>query len=189
MKLLSTILIASFPVVFLVSCEKKGTSPEESFPAANQLVLFQVEYTNHAWGYSHCGIIIDSSGSAGYFNLPEIWHSPDSTGYISESGMNENIQQLDTTFYLPDRNTLLKYFNMVGNAAEGELSDPFHTAYDAGEVIYSGFLYEPGSRRYKQIFLRQEGDWSRVNNATEAKQIYAWLRSIYYDVLSRATRH
>lgn len=188
MKSFKTILITSF-LIFLVSCEKKGNAPDDSFPAANQLVMFQVEYSNHAWGYSHSGIMIDSSGRTGYFNLPDIWHSPDSAGYISESAMNENVQHLDTFYYIPEKNTLLKNFNMLGNAAEGKLSDPFHTAYDAGEVMYSGYLFDSVGRKYKHVLIREEGDWSITNNAPGANQLYEWLRSVYLEVIKKAAGH
>ena len=47
-----------FFVLSIMGCEKLN----DSYPNENQLVLFQVEYINYAWGYSHHGILIDSSG-------------------------------------------------------------------------------------------------------------------------------
>jgi hypothetical protein len=148
-------------------------------PGTKQLVLFQAEYINHAWGYNHNGFIIDSSGYVRYYKLPKNWHFADSTGYISKSEMNENILQLDTVSSLVRKSLLLKYFSMMNAASEGKLSKPVNRMADAGVTRYSGYLYNSETGKYLQVLIRQDGDWSIENNSPEANDIYIWLKNIY----------
>jgi hypothetical protein len=150
-----------------------------SLPDTKQLVLFQAEYINHAWGYSHEGYIIDSSGYVRRYKLPKNWHFADSTGYISQSEMNENLLQLDTVSSIVRKGLLLKYFSMVSAASEGKLSKPVNRMFDAGATRYSGYLYNSETGKYKQVLIRQEGDWSIENTSPEANEIYTWLKNIY----------
>lgn len=180
------ILPGAFLISALLSCENKDNSIIETFPKPNQLVLFQVEQTNYAWGYSHNGILIDSSGNAGYFNFPKNWHPIDSSGYISESEMNDNLSKIDSFYITLDKTNLLKNFNLVQYAAEGEITKPFMTGADMGETIYSAFSYDLVSRKYKHVLINQSGDWSVINKSPEANQIFNWLKSTYYTVQKKA---
>lgn len=183
---LTNIILGTFLISGLLSCEKKDNSINEVFPNSNQLILFQVELTNYAWGYSHSGILIDSSGNVGYFKYPQNWHSLDTSGYISESEMNDNISKIDTFYLTVDKSILLKNFNLVQYAAEGEISKPNSSGADMGETVYSAFSYDPVSRKYKHVLINQFGDWSIINKSPEANQILNWLGSTYLIVQKKA---
>lgn len=176
----SKLFLLSF-IVLLTSCEKKN----EQFPNANQQILFQVDYVNYAWGYSHNGIIIDSSGNVRYFKIPKNWHYSDTASYISESDMNENLEQLDTVFFTIEKNTVLKYFSMLTKASEGQLSKPYNRMFDAGETTYSGYLYDSNTNKYKHVLVKRYGDWSIDNNSPEAEDIYNWLMQTHHSVLEK----
>jgi hypothetical protein len=183
---LTNIFIWTILLSGLLSCEKKDNPIIEVFPDSNQLVLFQVEQTNHAWGYIHNGILIDSSGNVGYFNLPKNWHPIDTSGYLSESDMNDNLNMIDTFFITLDKNSLLKNFSLVQYAAEGEISKPSQTGADMGETVYSAFQYDQAGRKYKHVLINETGDWSRINKSPEANKIFSWLQSTYYTVQKKA---
>lgn len=99
--------------------------------------------------------------------------------------MNENFQQLDTVFISLDKNTVLKYFSMLKNASEGQLSKPYNRMFDAGETTYSGYLYDSNTKIYKHVLIKQHGDWSIDNNSTEAEDIFNWLMQAYSDVMRK----
>lgn len=162
-------------ILFLSGCEKN----DQSNYGLKQLVLFQVEYVNYAWGYSHSGIVIDSTGNVGYFRLPENWHSPDSLGYISESDMNDNFRQLNDVPVTVTKEALVKYYSMLPEASQGKLSKPVNRMADAGATVYSGFLYFPSIKKYKQVLIRQWGDWEIENYSPEAEEIFKWLKNVY----------
>ena len=166
-------------ILFLSGCEKNDSSDFR----LNQLVLFQVEYVNYAWGYSHSGIVIDSTGNVGYFRLPENWHSPDSLGYISESDMNDNFRQLSDVNVTVTKDALHKYYGMLPDASRGKLSEPYNRMFDAGVTVYSGFLYLPSLKKYKQVLINQWGDWQIDNFSPEAGEIFKWLKTVYTGTL------
>lgn len=162
-------------LVLFIGCERN----KESWPGPDQVVLFQVEYNNHAWGYQHSGIMIDSSGLVRSFSLPKNWHLPDSAGFLSESLMNENISQLNTGSFYVNKNELRDHFNKIWKISEGVLSKPKNTAYDSGETDYSGYLFDATNKRYKQVLIKRFGDWSVENSAPEAEDVYKWLLMIF----------
>jgi hypothetical protein len=169
-------------ILFFTSCEKENFV---KFPNAGQRILFQVEYINHAWGFDHRGIVIDSSGNVGYFKFPESWHSPDTASWISGSEMNDNLTQLDTVCCTLDKNTVLKYFSMLENVSEGQLSKPYNTMFDAGETTYSGYLYDSNTNKYKHVLVKRVGDWSIDNYSPEAEDVYTWLLNTQIDVMKK----
>jgi hypothetical protein len=171
--------------MFLTSCEKENYV---HFPNAGQKVLFQVEYINHAWGFDHSGIVIDSSGNVGYFKFPKNWHSPDTASWLSESEMNENLTQFDTVFSAVDKNTVLKYFSMLENVSEGQLSKPYNTMFDAGETTYSGYLYDSDKKIYKHVLIKCVGDWSIDNDSPQAEEVYDWLLKTQIDVMKKLNK-
>lgn len=180
MKLPKSLFTVVLLIFVLMSCESTDDSINEVFPGPDQLILFQVEHSNYAWGYSHNGILIDSSGNIGYFNYPKNWHYIDTAGYITESDLIENMSQIDTFYFKVERSTLLRFFSLVRRAAEGEITKPVSAGADMGETVYSAFLFDHDARKYKQVLINQFGDWSRYNKSPEASQIHQWLQSAYY---------
>jgi len=172
------VIFVFISILLLTGCEKEDPFNQQ----LSQQVLFQIEYVNYAWGYQHSGIIIDSTGNVGYFKFPENWNSPDKLGFITESEMNENLKQLRDINYSVRRDTLLNYFRMVETASKGELTDPYNRMFDAGTTVYSGYLYYPTIKKYKQVLIKQWGDWSIDNQSPEAGEIFRWLRYVYDDV-------
>jgi hypothetical protein len=161
-------------ILLIMACEEKN----DSFPGADQLVLFQREYINAAWGYAHSGFIVDSSGNLKPYKLPENWNYPDPEGYLSQADMNENFMQLGTVSSIIEKDLLLKYFGMLKGASKGKLSKPVNRMFDAGEITYSGFLYDSEKDRYRQVILRKDGDWVTENNSHEANEIYLWMKNL-----------
>ena len=166
-----------FCTLLLLSCEEQDI--KNNYPNAQQLILFQVEYINYAWGFSHSGFLIDSSGVVATFNFPENWHYPDSTGYISVADMQDNILQLDTLTFTVDKNELLKSFSMLENISKGTLIEPPYFAYDAGTTDYSGFLFDPDKNQYKHVLIKRVGDCPLENDSPEAEEVFQWLRKVY----------
>lgn len=157
-------------IIFLAGCEKIKDYDQE--------VLFQVEYYNFAWGTQHSGYLVDSSGSVIRFNLPEHWNLPDENGYISASEMHENLSQLEEISCRIEAGTLKENYNRLLKAQKGEITDPEQRMFDAGSTTYSGFIFEPAGKRYRQVILRQEGDMYIENKSGDALQLYLWMKNI-----------
>lgn len=164
------ILLFCLGVFIISSCEK--------VPDINQQVLFQIEYSNYAWGSQHIIKLIDSSGVNTVWNNPARWNIPDSKGYISLSRMNENILQPGEIICVTDKRNLEKGFSLINEAKDGELTKPETRMFDAGIVVYSGYLYYPERKMYQQVFIRQTGDAYIENTSPAAKAIYFWLSTV-----------
>jgi hypothetical protein len=173
---MKSIIFLILSILLMTDCERNSIS----YPDPDQFVLFQAEYVNSAWGFSHNGFIIDSSGSVRRFNLPENWHVADADGYISIADMNENIRQLGNVSLIIDKDLLLQYFSKLKGASEGILSKPVNTMFDFGEITYSGYLFEPDNERYRQVLIRKDGDWTTENKSDEAEEIYIWMKRLFY---------
>jgi hypothetical protein len=165
-----TVIYLTF-LILLAGCNKD----DDTIPAVGQVILFQKEYINYAWGYQQNGWVIDSSGNVRSYQLPEIWHFADSLGMISSQDMNDNIQQAGSILFKIDKDTLLHYFAKLEDAANGKLSEPRQEMFDAGITQFSGYLYQPNSKKYKQVIIRQIGDVYIENKSSEANDIYNWM--------------
>lgn len=150
----------------------------ERIEEINQQILFQIEYSNAAWGTQHKIWLVDSSGVLTSYNLPTKWNHPDDDGCLSLSEMNENISQSGQLGCNVNKDNLFKYFNLIDEAKNGKIANPEQRMFDAGIVVYSGFLYNSKREIYKQIFIRQEGDIYIENQSEAAQEIYNWLKTL-----------
>ena len=161
-------------LLFLAGCEKTSNDLSD----IDQLVLFQVDYINHAWGYRHSGFFVDSTGMVKSYDLPGSWNSPDSYGFIPESELHENLDKAIKGECSVDKDEILTNLNLLYKAQKGTITDPVNVAADAGTTSYYGYIYDPSGDRYKQILLRQNGDFEVKNTSREALKIYKWLEQI-----------
>ncbi len=160
-----------FIIISLTSCS-------ENLPTFKQKVLFEVHYVNYAWGYVNNGYLIDSLGYARSFNLKENkinWHSPDSTGYISLSDMNDNLSHCDSVIFHLNPDSLALYVGKIYKASKGQISKPQMVMADAGSIRYSAFIYNEKLHKYKEVLIKEWGDWMITNDSQEAQDIYDWL--------------
>jgi hypothetical protein len=149
-----------------------------------QEIVFERSYVNHAWGYSHSSLLIDRSGrihAYSYRAVPnwngEGWIFPDANGYISENGMNGNLEKTRLSETRIDSVELHRYVSLIASVTDGDYSEHAQGA-DMGASTNTCFLYDDKTRTYKSIDLGQRGDWVRINNSAAAKTIDAWLNTI-----------
>jgi len=160
-----------FFIIFLTGCKKE----DDFLINPDQEIYFQVVGLNYAWIFRHAGWMIDSAGAVRGYNLPKVWNWVDSLGYITNSKMKENIEQLDTTFTKIERDTLEKYINKIYKASKGPITDPVTQMFDAGTARYTAYLYNSRTQKYKEVIIKQIGDQFIDNKSLEANQIYNWL--------------
>lgn len=156
-----------------------GCTKEDATPKPDQEVFFQKEYLNSAWGFQQQGMLIDSTGKVWSYTLPEKWKFPDADGYISENDMHENLSKATLTSIVVDKAMLNSYYSKLGAAAKGKLSDPKSESFDAGLATFSGYTFNPKTKMYKRVLLRQTGDFYIENKSAEATAIYNWLFSLF----------
>jgi hypothetical protein len=153
-----------------------------------QEAVFAKIYENHAWGHSFEGWIIDKSGNVRGFSLsrnPDLqWNRFSDSRYISVEKMEENMIQTDTVYLNIDRNSLVKYYLLIPEAARAILTEASTSGADMGQVSYYALEFFPEDRQYRWILLESYGDYVIENTSPEAEQIAAWLKKT--DSLSSA---
>ncbi|PSK83156.1 hypothetical protein [Prolixibacter denitrificans] len=169
-----------FIVLLLTGCDHVPSDNPRY--ALRQKVLFQFEYVNYAWGFQHRGWLINSSGELHCYNLPDNWNFPDSTGTISATDMEQNLQNTDSICYQINPEVLKAKFLLLPLAAKGPLSDPVSEMADAGSAVYAGYILDQSTNRYERILLQQLGDIRIENRSQQAHELYEWLQSVNQEI-------
>ena len=165
-----------FAVLFFARCEKEET--ETSHTEKNQLIYFQCDYRNSAWGYTHYGWIVDSAGNVFSYYSPVDWVYFDSLGTISDSAMLANLSATDTLCYQVTAHELSENIDLINNAFLGTCSEPELEMYDAGTARYYAFKYDSITKIYNSVLVKQVGDFRVDNSSKAAIQIYEWLETV-----------
>jgi len=147
-------------------------------PMLGSPLIFQSEYTNHAWGYSHFGWMMDGSGLVKRFQKNAPWVVTDSLGYISEIDMQKNLNVCDSLLEHVALSELSYYTFKALTCIDGPMTKPKMTMADAGEHIYAFYRYEADRKRYKRVILNMTGDWSQENLAPNSKEVVDWMKAI-----------
>lgn len=161
-------------LLVLISCNTEN-------PSIQQKILFEQHYTNYAWGYQNNGYLIDSLGNVRAFDVSRDttkWNEPDKDGYISAAKMNENLALCKSIVGKVNQDTLTHYSDKIWEASYGKISKSVSQMADAGSIVYSAFIYEAKTNRYKKIMLKTWGDWMVDNSAPEAISIYKWMQRL-----------
>ena len=173
-------ILSAVLLTFLAGCIQVNEFVREEVdpPMLGRPLIFQVEYTNHAWGYSHNGWMMDGSGLVKRFQKDAPWVFPDSLGYISETDMQKNLNVCDSVLEHISYYELSRYSSKAISCVDGPMTTPKNTMADAGEHIYAFYRYEADRKRYKRVVLSMTGDWSQENLAPNAKEIVDWMMNI-----------
>jgi len=182
MRTVSFVIFTAAILALPVSCAKEDCGC--GLPA-DQPVVFEYRYINHAWGYQERGWFMDGAGAVHYYDSPVEYVSPDSTGLITRAGLIHNLTLADSVIASVDPEELAEFSSLIPAAAEGMVAEAEHAAYDAGTSVLSCYLYDPEVDAYRYVFLAMSGDFSQVNTSKAAEEIVDWLLELPIFWLSR----
>lgn len=165
--------LLALPLFFLSACDKEDLDRDLTQP-----VVFQYEYVNHAWGFSHAGWMIDTEGNVKGFNLPENWNKPDQDGFISKEDLVENLAMTDTLYARVDNSKLLRHFGNRFDMLKGRMDTSDQNMADAGVGSLLVYVWNEKEEAYETVLLASKGDVSVTNKSTEAKSAVSWLKSV-----------
>lgn len=163
-------LILIIPIL-LTTCKKFTLERHE-------IVFFEVEQANYAWGKTHNGFFIDNMGTTRTYNLPQKWNYPNNNNEISDTALESNLSKTTKGRQVVKKTELAKRVKQLESASNGEISKRVNVSYDAGGIGYYGYLYDDSRKVYKRILLKEEGDVSCENTSNEAKTLTRWLKKI-----------
>ncbi|UCD95078.1 MAG: hypothetical protein JSU69_03240 [Candidatus Zixiibacteriota bacterium] len=146
-----------------------------------QNYIFDVWYTNYAWGYRLEGKYIDKQGWIHSYNHgDEEWDSSSAGGWTEEE-LTEKYSHNNVLVGMVHPDTLLAKFNLIDEAAEGPMSPPEVRCFDAGLVQWMAYMYDTTTSRYIPIVLHMAGDYAQANFSPAAEELYQWLRALTDD--------
>ncbi len=166
---------ALLAVVFsFASCKED----EDGTNISNKEVVFQVEYINHAWGYQHHGMLVNSYGNVYRYNNPEKWHFADNNQLAADSLAKYFQYATFVDGASVDKTELDKMKKLAISASSGTLSDPENQMADAGTTSYQVYIYDGQKRTWKLYLMQTEGDFYIENSSPAAAIIVDWLKEL-----------
>ncbi len=178
-QMVSPILLIAM-ITLLAQCSRNQTA----IPANNNLesafsqkYLFEVEYVNFAWGYTHYGFFIDSSG-----NVFEYRYSSNDTPWAGIKRKSVSEQQLEQKFshnmqwrYRLEKEKVYAHSKLIPFTLNAQYSDTTYPLVDAGQKSYLCYYQNAQNGDYQIIKLAVNGDMSYNNQSTAAQILVQWL--------------
>jgi len=173
MKLTFKNIILILSLILLISgCKKNYVISKK------QVILFQYEYINYAWGYQHNGFLIDTAGNVLIYNNPEGWNFPDKDFGLSEIQMRENIDSCSQSGKKIPKEELKKYSGYINNIALSKITAMKNIAADAGTTEFICYQFSENTGMYKGFLIKREGDFTCENLNFFSKKVASWMKEI-----------
>lgn len=148
-----------------------------------QVILFQLEYVNYAWGYQHNGFLIDNDGNVLTYNNPEDWNFTGDDLILSERQVNENLGKCIHSGKKIPKDELLKYAGYINNIASSKVTALKNVAADAGSTEFICYQYSEHTGMYRGYLIKMEGDFTRENLNFFSKKVSAWMKEINSELI------
>ena len=160
----------------VINTPRQNTSPTLN----TQKAYCERSYTNFAWGYQHNGIYVDAEG-----NLYSYSYQRSDKPWSPKQGDTPTAEELEDK-YSHGRKLIRKIepqelqakLKLLAAARNGQLSKRKQSGADMGSNVCRCYVFDETANRYKDVFLRVQGDWSYENLAPSAKTLADWLESL-----------
>ena len=165
------ILISVVICFFIIGCNLFES--EEDY----QEFIFEIQYTNWAWGFDHSGTYIDYKGNiySYEYDTTETYISVEKSIYTREelkTRYKSNKKFIDQI----SKDVLEQKKELISPAIQDQYSDTLNTGIDMGQLSYICYTYE--YNLYHKIVLRSEGDFTYQILSAEADSLINWLKSL-----------
>lgn len=157
----------------MLSCDK-----EVNHGNITQAVVFEYEFINHAWIYTHFGWLIDENGEVKGYQRTDGWKDVDENGFISKEDVIANLNLTDTVYFIVNRDKMLDYFEDRYDLLTGQIDTTGPYMADAGMGSLFIYVWDVNEEKYQKQLLAARGDINLTNNHPKAKSIIDWLTEI-----------
>lgn len=148
-------------------------------PSAPRQFFCERSYTNFAWSYQHRGVYVDGDGGVFAFRHGRGDHE------LLEVDADSLTREALLARFAPGRvrvgevapAELAERYAQVLEAREGTLSARRRRGADMGATLRRCFVPDAGGV-YREVLLRESGDFERENTAPEAVGVSRWLDSL-----------
>jgi len=173
---LSTILLC---VTIFTGCNKDlGLSDK-------QLLLFQYEYINYAWGYQHSGFYIDNKGNILTYTNPGDWNFSDAGMVITPARILQNLEKCSFSNKSISPGELARYSKHIESIASSKVTAPKNAGADAGSIRFICYRYDEESDIYRGYLIKMDGDFTCENLNFYAKKVSSWMNDIHRDLIGK----
>ncbi len=170
---LNTIKYLSLLLIFaLTGCRKSYVTNER------QQILFQYDYINFAWGYTHEGFYVDEKGNVLVYSNPEGWNFHKGDYNLTESQLAENLSKCTVSEIKIDSHELSRFSSYIHNLAASKVTALKNSAADAGTTLYLCYSYNQQSSIYKGTLIRMEGDFTCENLNFLSRKVSLWMKDV-----------
>jgi hypothetical protein len=167
-----------FVVIFnLFSCRDSIISSEIQSLGK---IVFESEYINYAWGYSHNGKYAGEDGKIYSYDLTKsnIPWNDNADGYYSEDELNSKYHHFDTLRSVIPNDTIQWCYDLALLVNPNKYSDTASVGADMGFFTFSIYLYQSEKKKYQKIILNQDGDWHLYNSSKSAIELAQWFKRL-----------
>lgn len=148
-------------------------------PEDPEAPLFEVESRNAAWAFHWSGYYVDGEGRVYRWNRSQ--GGPDEA--LSDSVLTP--AQLAAK-YTPNRTLVktlpageaLQRYQLVSEAARGDLAELKMACADAGGLTLSAWVHDPADGNFHRILLHQRGDMATTRRSAAARTLWRWLDQV-----------
>jgi hypothetical protein len=170
--LLRKVFLLFMLIVASCGCKKTGNVNDA------QIILFEVEYVNYAWGYQHNGFIIDINGNVYTYDKPEGWNFPANDRELGNEEIAENLSKCTLSEYKVPMDELKKYSLYIRNISQSSVSAMKNSGYDMGSLEYVCYQASPSSGMHRRYLIKMEGDFTCENLNIYTKKVASWLKDV-----------
>lgn len=141
-------------------------------------IVFESEYINHAWGYSHSGKYSGEDGKIFTYDHAKsnIQWKESSDGFYTEDELISKYHHFDTLRSMIPKDTVLWMYSLAISINPNTYSDTARIGADMGSNTNAIYLYRDDKKKYQRIVLNQEGDWRWRNTSESAIELTQWFR-------------
>jgi hypothetical protein len=159
-----------------------GCSDPEITVSEEHEVLFEVNYTNHAWGHQNKGFLIDKAGRIRTYDNPKDWKTSFAGAPLTNADMDENLSKTVISKHTVSETELSKYVNISVKVSDSDFSKPVNRGADMGGTSLFIYRFDAATKTYTTVLLQEKGDNDIFNNDPDAKQIAEWLEKVSEEV-------
>ena len=159
-------------MILCTGCKKEPFSDDQMPP-----VLFQYEYINHAWVYTHKGWFITPEGKMFRYSLPEEWNEVDDNMMISEDELKDNLDQAKHLDIAIDKKSLEKFWKMIPDLRLSRIIESTVHMADAGVAALYAWIPK-NERKLERVLIATSGDINQWSAYPDTEKILEWLKQV-----------
>jgi hypothetical protein len=170
-------------LLLLAGCQsaRAGTGPSAREASSAARFYCERSHTNHARAYEHRGIYVDPEGAVFSFR-----HGRDDHALLQVPADSLTEQAL-LARYAPGRTPagtvapeeMAERYAQLLQTRGGTLTERRRRGADMGATVTRCFLPDKAGI-YREVVLRQTGDWQFENTSPAAAQLWEWLDSLAF---------